>query len=225
MKLNKKKRYLQVSFNNSLLEAQKIIQELPSSDRVLIEVGTPLIIKYGMKALSFLRQYSVYYSSNGVSANRYLVADIKCADLADKEVRLASESGVSAATCLGIAPIETIENFIYQCRNHSLDSVIDMINVENPFLVLQKLRNSPDIVILHRGVDESRVSSEEVPYYQIGKIKGSYDVLVGVAGVDSLADIEKAFFNGADIVILWKAFFNYSKEGIDLINHLLKRIS
>jgi len=153
------------------------------------------------------------------------VADIKCADLADKEVDIAYRAGVSAATCLGLAPIETIDNFIQKCKQFGLDSAIDMINVENPILVLQKLQNPPDIVILHRGVDETKSSNKQIPYYQIKQIKGSYGILVAVAGADSLASVEEAFFNDADIVVLWQKFYRYSSESIDLVKKILARIS
>lgn len=274
MKLEKRKRYLQISFNNNLSEAQKIIQVLPPSDRILIEAGTPLIMRYGVSALIALHRYLTGEPSGGVTSfgntaevsvlaqlffesfnpkftffnqrprikanlpsrqlsssqkqsflGQYLVADIKCADLADKEIDVVSDTGASAATCLGVAPIETIDNFIQKCRQFNLDSIIDMINVEEPLSILGKLQSPPDVVVLHRGVDELAKENKKLPYYQIKKIKGSYDVLVAVAGADTLADAEEAFFNDADIVILWKAFYTYRQEAINLVNQILSKIS
>ena len=268
MKLDKRKKYLQISFNNSLLEAQRIIQDLPISDRILIEAGTPLIMQYGMDALISLRRYltgepptNYSYPNNLTTASllkllllnsldlesfqnktsqtkkpnfsgkqfsssgQYIMADIKCADLADKEIDIAYRAGANAITCLGLAPIETIDNFIQKCRQIGLDSAIDMINVENPLLVLQKLQNPPDIVILHRGVDEIKNSNKQIPYYQIKQIKGIYGILVAVAGVDNLANVEEAFFNNADIVVLWQKFYSYSGESINLVKRVLAKIS
>ncbi len=261
MKLNKKKKYLQISLNNDLFEAQEIIRNLPRSSNILVEAGTPLIMKYGANSLSSLVKrppggeivipvlpsdskemqslVKLFLNSlfdfrpnflSGSSYDEYtnfdyyFVADIKCADLADKEVKLAKEMGASAATCLGIAPIETIDNFIYRCQKLGLDSVVDMINIENPLFILRKLKTPPDMVILHRGVDESRDNSKQIPYYRIKEIKGNYDMLVAVAGVDDLAGLEEAFFNDANIVILWKAFFNYNKKGINLVKNILAKI-
>jgi 3-keto-L-gulonate-6-phosphate decarboxylase len=42
-KLNPKKQYLQVALNSTLEEARKIINDLPISDRIIVEAGTPLI--------------------------------------------------------------------------------------------------------------------------------------------------------------------------------------
>ena len=46
-KLNPKKRYLQVALNGSLEDAYEIISNLPISDRIIVEAGTPLIKRYG----------------------------------------------------------------------------------------------------------------------------------------------------------------------------------
>jgi len=46
-KLNPKKRYLQIALNSTLEEAYRIIPQLPISDRILIEAGTPFIKRYG----------------------------------------------------------------------------------------------------------------------------------------------------------------------------------
>jgi len=53
-----------------------------------------------------------YLAKKGKSSSfePYVVADIKCNDLARKEIAIIS--GVQAATCLGVAPIETIDSFI-----------------------------------------------------------------------------------------------------------------
>ena len=53
-RLSKKQRYLQIAFNSSLEDARAIIAQLPASDRILIEAGTPLIKRYGMDAIRTL---------------------------------------------------------------------------------------------------------------------------------------------------------------------------
>ncbi len=265
MKLEKRKRYLQISFNNTLLEARNIIRKIPFSDQVLIEAGTPLIMKYGMDSLRSLYSYYSYFGipkfikpsinksvfniqlrelswraflkdfqeiqkkrqspaspeENVSILSPYLVADIKCADLSEKELNIVASTHASAATCLGVAPIETIDNFINGCKIRGLDSMIDMIGVENPLLVLNKLTNIPDVVIIHHGVDEIRQGKTNMPYYQIQAIKGNYDVLVAVAG----GDMDDGFFNGADIVISWEPFYSYTQDTAALMKRFLKRVA
>lgn len=216
-KLERKKKYLHIALNSSLEEAREIISVLPASDRILIEAGTPLIKIHGTRAIQKIKLWS--------PLGAYIVADNKCADLANREVRLMAEAGASAATCLGIAPIETINNFIEECKKFNLDSMLDMMNVEDALSVLKKLKKPPTVVILHRGVDETEFSKEkQIPYYQIKQIKGHYNILVAVAGGDTIKEVQRAIFNDADIVVVWKNFYEPSEETASLAESFLKEI-
>ena len=217
MLLQKRKKYLQIALNSNILEAQEIARILPLSERILIEVGTPLIKTYGVDAIRQIR--------NIVTPDTYIVADNKCADLATREVEIMALAGAQAATCLGVAPIETIYSFIQACKDSNIDSMVDMMNVENAITVLKKLKTPPDVVILHRGVDESELSKgKQIPYYQIKQIKGNYDILVSVAGGDTIQEIRSAVFNDADIVVVWKAFYQIDQETADLAADFLQEI-
>jgi bifunctional enzyme Fae/Hps len=217
MLLEKRKKYLHIALNNNLEEARKIISALPSSDRILIEAGTPLIKIYGTNAISEIRNMAPY--------GAYIVADNKCADLAEREVMMMAQAGASAATCLGVAPIETIDSFIDECHKNGIDSMLDMMNVDSALAVLKRLKKLPDVVILHRGVDESEYSEgKQIPYYQIKQIKGNYDVLVAVAGGDSILEVQSAIFNDADIVVVWKSFYAHSNQTALLAETFLKEI-
>ena len=52
--LDPKKRYLQIALNSTLHEAERIIQILPKSDRIIVEAGTPFIKQYGEKGIRAL---------------------------------------------------------------------------------------------------------------------------------------------------------------------------
>lgn len=216
-RLEKRKKYLQIALNSALEEAREIISQLPISDRILIEAGTPLIKIYGTKAISQIKSI--------VPFGTYVVADNKCADLAPREVEMMANAGANAATCLGVAPIETIDSFIEECQKYNIDSIIDMMNVENSLAVLKKLKKLPDVVMLHRGVDESEFSKEkQIPFYQIKQIKGNYNVLVAVAGGDTIKEVQRAIFNDADIVVVWKNFYQSTIETTKLAEEFLKEI-
>ncbi len=216
-RLEKRKKYLHVALNSTLEEAREIISQLPTSDRILIEAGTPLIKMYGIKAVSRIKKMA--------PAGAYIVADNKCADLAAREVEMMANAGANAATCLGVAPIETIDRFIEECQKFNIDSMVDMMNVESALAVLKKLKKLPDVVMLHRGVDETEFSKEkQIPYYQIKQIKGNYNVLVAVAGGDTIREVQRAIFNDADIVVVWKNFYQPSAETAQLAKSFLKEI-
>ena len=217
VRLEKQKKYLHIALNSTLEEAGDIILQLPVSDRILIEAGTPLIKIYGTEAISIIKALAPF--------GTYIVADNKCADLAAREVEMMANAGANASTCLGIAPIETIDSFIEECAKFGIDSMVDMMNVDNAFSVLKKLKKLPDVVMLHRGVDETEFSTEkQIPFYQIKQIKGNYDVLVAVAGGDTIREAQRAVFNDADIVVVWKNFYQSSNDTAKLAELFLQEI-
>ena len=219
MILQRGKKYLQIALNSSLSEAHKIIKCLPVSDRILIEAGTPLIKQYGIEALSRLKSYYRQFPSP------YLAADLKTADLALREVEMAAHCGASAVVCLGNAPVQTIDIFIAQCKKEKIDSMVDMLNVEDPLMVLRQISVPPDIVILHRGVDEENFNKEkDLPFYDIGRIKNQYDVLIAMAGGDDFNEIQRAVLNDVDIVVVWKAFYKSTDETTALAKEFLQEM-
>lgn len=265
MILNKRKRYLQIALNSNLEEAKNIISQLPVSDRILIEAGTPLIKEYGAHAIRRLRgwcQEKMTFSSirenilkphdsffslandilaasgadrhyserRNVSAQNgflspYIVADLKTMDRGDREAELAAKAGASAAICLGEAPVETIDSFIGACKSYGIDSMVDMMNVEYPLAILRKLKIIPDVVIVHRGVDEEKFNKEKmIPLHEIHRIKGAYDILISIAGGDTIREVQRAIFNDADIVVVWKEFYQSTADTANLAKEFLKEI-
>jgi len=156
----------------------------------------------------------------------YIVADLKCMDRGQREARIAAYHRASAATVLGQAPIETIDAFISECEQLGIDAMIDMMNVEFPLQVLQKLEKRPRVVILHRGVDEEHFNPEKkIPFYHIQKIKGTYnDVLISIAGGDTIREVQRAVFNDCDIVVVWKKFYSSTSKTAQLAREFLQEI-
>jgi bifunctional enzyme Fae/Hps len=219
--LNRKTRYLQIALNSTLDEAYSIIRQLPSSERILIEAGTPLIKQYGMGAVVRLREWWQDQLDTD-EINPYIVADLKTMDRGETEATVVRNAGASAAIALGQSPIETLNAFIDSCSKFGLDSMVDMMNVEQPIKVLRKLKKLPDVVILHRGVDEETFNKDKpVPYIQINKIRSSYNTLISIAGGDTIREVQRAIFNDADIVVVWKEFYKSSENTATLASEFL----
>ena len=220
--LNRRTKYLQIAFNRSLDEVKSMISMLPASDKIIIEAGTPLIKQYGKNGISSLKEWW----SEKIQKPGYIVADLKCMDRGSREVEAVAEAGASAATCLGLAPIDTINEFIAQCEKSGIDSMVDMMNVEFPFEILQKLKKLPSVVVLHRGVDENEQNREkQIPLDQIHRIKGTYgNVLISVAGGETKRDVVKTFFNDSDIAVIWRSFYETPKDTTNLAQEFLKLI-
>lgn len=263
-KLDPKKRYLQVALNSTLEEARKIISDLPISDRIIVEAGTPLIKRYGENGIRQIHDWYLAHLSGGLLApipldktsahtplisilntllkgfentpstneiihvnglTPYIVADLKTMDRGETEVEIAARAGASAAIAMGHAPIETLNSFITACEINGLDAMIDMMNVEYPLATLRALKKIPPIIILHRGVDEERDNREkQIPLHEIRRIKGAYDIMISIAGGDTLREVQRSIFNDADIVVVWKSVYQETSETVSLIDGFLKEI-
>lgn len=203
--LDHRKRYLQIAFNRDLYEVRSVLNEIPESDRIIIEAGTPFIKKEGMRGV---RELASLWGG-------YVVADMKIADGAAGEVEMASGAGASAVTAIGSAPIETLDKFIEKCEEHGVDSMIDMIGVSDTLAVLRKLKKAPKVVILHKGRDEESNKGKIIPYKEVNRIKSKFDALISAAGGVDLKEARSAIFNGANIVVVNIVNSNDGWKGID----------
>jgi len=216
LRLDRRKKYLQIALNSTLADAAAIIAVRPPSERIILEIGTPLLKIYGVQAVRQIRIQA---------PDAYLVADNKCADLAEREAEMLAAAGANATTVLGVAPIETIDRFIFACEKNRLDAMVDMMNVADPLAVLKRLKKAPAVVILHRGVDETEFSQEKtLPYYQIKQIKGNFKTLIAIAGGDTIKEVQQAIFNDADIAVIWKSVYKASDQTAALIRAFLRGI-
>lgn len=222
--LNRRKKYLHVALNSTLSEAHDIIRQLPPSDRIILEAGTPIIKEYGVEGIRNIRDWWAWRLS-GTEFEPYIVADMKTMDRGETEVLIAKQGGASAVIALGQAPIETINAFIASCQKLKMDSYVDMMNIDQPAKVLRNLKKLPTVVLLHRGVDEETFNKNKpIPYIHINKVRASYDVMIGIGGGDTIREVQRAAFNGADIVMVWKEFYKSSSDTGVLAEEFLREI-
>ena len=93
--------YLQIALDAPSLEAaKKVLEQLPGSDRIIIEAGTPLIKRYGTRVISDLRQ---------TAKDKFIIADLKTLDVGKVEVDIAYEDTADAVVAAGLAPAETLD--------------------------------------------------------------------------------------------------------------------
>jgi bifunctional enzyme Fae/Hps len=196
--------YLQISLDNPSLEsAKKVIAQLPGSDRIIIEVGTPLIKHYGTRVISDLRQ---------VAKDSFMVADLKTLDVGKVEADIAYEDTADAVVAAGLAPPETLDAFVHEAKRLGIYAVIDMLNVEDVLEKLRSLKDFPDIVILHRGIDQE--SGRTCGLERIKMIRQAFPnkkFLIAVAGGIVPETAKEALEQGADILIVGR-YVTQSKD-------------
>ncbi len=196
--------YLQISLDAPELErAKKVISQLPGSDRIIIEVGTPLIKRYGTKVINELRE---------VTKDMFFVADLKTLDVGKVEVDLAYDETADAVVAAGLAPAETLDSFIHEAKRLATYAVVDMLNVDDPLKKLKSLKEFPDIVVLHRGIDQEtgRTHGMEI----IPEIRQTFKdkkFLIAVAGGIVPETAKDALQKGADIIIVGR-YITQSKD-------------
>lgn len=187
--------YLQISLDVPDLErTKKIIAQIPKSDRIILEVGTPLIKRYGTKVISDLRE---------IAKDVFFVADLKTLDVGKVEADLAFEETADAVVAAGLAPAETLDAFNSEAKRLGIYAVVDMMNVEDPLKKLKSIKEFPDVVILHRGIDQETGRShglEIIP--EMRKTFKDKKFLIAVAGGIVPETAKEALAKGADIIIV-----------------------
>ena len=197
--------YLQIAFDIPSVErTKKIISQLPKSDRIILEVGTPLLKKYGVKVIRDLRE---------VARDVFIVADLKTLDVGKVEADLAFEETADAVVASGLAAPETLDKFIYEAKRLGIYAVVDTMNVEDPVGKLQLVKSFPDIVILHRAIDiEKRTGKTR--WDLIKEMRQTFKherFLVAVAGGITPETAPEALAKGADILIAGR-YITQSKD-------------
>ncbi|HLN88755.1 MAG TPA: bifunctional 5,6,7,8-tetrahydromethanopterin hydro-lyase/3-hexulose-6-phosphate synthase [Candidatus Binatia bacterium] len=196
--------YLQIALDAPSLEgAKKVIAALPGSDRIILEVGTPLIKRYGTRAIGELRQ---------TAKDKFVIADLKTLDVGKVEVDIAYEDTADAVVAAGLAPPETLDATVHEARRLGIYAVIDMLNVEDVMGKLKSLKDLPDIVILHRGIDQE--SGRTCGLERIKLIRQAFPnkkYLIAVAGGIVPETAKEALELGADILIVGR-YVTQSKD-------------
>ena len=187
--------YVQIALDVPSLERTKrIISEMPQSDRIILEVGTPLLKKYGVKIIRELRE---------LARDVFIVADLKTLDVGKVEVDLAFEETADAVVASGLAAAETLDKFIYEAKRLGIYASVDTMNVEDPIKKFQSLKEFPDIMILHRAIDVEKTGKPR--WALIREIKEAFKekkFLVAVAGGITPETAPEALASGADIIIV-----------------------
>jgi bifunctional enzyme Fae/Hps len=188
--------YLQVAIDIPDIEAVKnIVKQIPHSDHLIFEAGTPLIKRYGVSVVQSIRE---------ARPNAFIVADLKTLDTGILEARMVADATADAVVISGLAPISTIEKAIKEAKKTGIYAVIDMLNVENPLEVVSKLSVKPDVVELHRAIDiENKAKHAWGNIRAIKKL--SERMLVAVAGGIRVDTVREALESGADIIVVGRA--------------------
>lgn len=197
--------YLQIALDQpTFAHHEKILKNIPKSDRIILEAGTPLVKKEGIDVVKKIRE---------IAPDSFIVADLKTLDVGKLEVDFAFDATADAAVVSGLASNESIDKFILEAQRVGMYAVIDMMEVADPTVRLQQLKEIPDIVILHKGIDTEATKVDpkqrwaSIPgikelYKDQKMVSGRSKVLIAVAGGIEPDTAKFALDMGADILII-----------------------
>ncbi len=204
--------YVQVALDAPNIEKQiKVVKQLPKSDRIIIEIGTPLLKKYGVESIKQIRE---------VAREKFIVADLKTLDVGKLEVDFAFDATADAVVASGLAATASLDKFILEAQRMGIHAFVDTMEVQNPIEKLKSLKQTPDVVILHRAIDVEQSAAGDIShdaaqkarwglvpkikelYKDQKKASGKDRVLVAVAGGIEPRTATYALEQGADILIV-----------------------
>lgn len=218
--------YVQVALDAPSIEHQiKVVKALPKSDRIILEIGTPFLKKYGVESIKKIRE---------IASDKFIVADLKTLDVGKLEVDFAFDATADAVVASGLAAPASIDKFLLEAKRLGIHGIVDTMELDDPVVKLKKLKQIPDVVILHRAIDVESVNAgtddaqrqkwQNIPkikeYYKDQKLASGRDrVLVAVAGGIDDITAKYALEMGADILIVGR-FIASAKD----IKNAMRRI-
>jgi len=222
--------YIQVALDHPSIEHQvRVVKQLPKSDRIILEAGTPFLKKYGVEAIKQIRE---------LAKDIFIVADLKTLDVGKLEVDFAFDASADAVVASGLASTSSIDKFLLEAQRLGIYGFIDTMELDDPIEKLKKLKQTPDVVILHRAIDAEAAASgtnaaQKVAWQNISKIKELYAdkklvsgrdrVLVAVAGGIDNRTAKYAIEMGADILIVGR-YITSSKDIKNSMRNLLNTL-
>lgn len=125
-----------------------------------IEVGTPLLCKYGVSAIEAVR---------ATVGDAVVVADFKIMDRGELEARLAIDAGADGVIVQAAATIETVEAVCRTAERCGAFTMVDCINIADVSAVAKEFHGLPlSHLIIHKSKDKQDskgpISAGEVPY-------------------------------------------------------------
>lgn len=136
---------LQLALDSSNSQESKRIFEKVSDLVDIVEVGTPLIMKEGVKVVTEIKD---------AHPQLEVLADLKIMDAGDIEARIGFEAGADIVTVLGTAHDVTIHRAVGEARTLGKQVMIDLIAVSDVRGRIDQLEAiAPDYCCVHTAFD------------------------------------------------------------------------
>ena len=137
---------LQIALDDITLERAIDIVEQAKDYVDIIEVGTPMVIEYGMHAVRTLKKHF---------PDKEILADLKIMDAGYYEAAEALKAGADYITVLGVTDDLTVKACVDAANEYHGQAVVDMICVSDLERRIQTMEElGAHFVSVHVGVDQ-----------------------------------------------------------------------
>ncbi len=169
------------------LDTPDLAHELELAGKVaaqvdLIEAGTPLLIREGIRAVRELRRRH---------RGRPIVADIKVIDAGEPIAELAFAAGATVVTVLGCAADEVIERVVRSAKRYDGQVMADSLSLSNVPERARQLRDLgvDSLCINRRGFKRIKGLNREERLSQLAELIEQIDLPVYLAGGIDVAEL------------------------------------
>lgn len=184
---------LQLALDDLSLEEALELTEEVNEFIDIIEIGTPMIIEYGVKPIEIMKKRFPQLE---------ILADLKIMDAGYYEAEEALKVGADYITVLGVTDNLTIQGCVDAAKDYHGKVVVDMICVDNLKERIRKVEElGVDIVSVHTGVDQQAMGRTPLDDLKIMK-EAVRKAKISVAGGISTDTIEKYKALSPEIIIV-----------------------
>lgn len=163
---------LQLALDGDLTSAFAVLEKAREYVEI-IEIGTPLVIREGMRAARLIR---------AAYPDLLLLADLKIMDAGEAEASIAFEAGADIVTVLGLSGDETIHGALASAGRRNAQVMVDMMGVADPLARADQLISlGCDLLCLHTAHDQQ--AKRGSPWRQLAQLRAAYPALsLAIAG-------------------------------------------
>ena len=184
---------LQLALDDISLEnALSLLQDL-QDDIDIVEVGTPFMIQYGMKAVREIRK---------AFPELYILCDGKIMDAGAYEAEEMLQAGADCITVLAVTDDSTIRACVKTAEKYYADVMADMLCVQDLASRAKELEQlGVDIIAVHTGVDQQ--AQGRTPLMDLKELKHAVSsARLAVAGGIKLDTVDAYLSLDPDIIIV-----------------------
>ena len=164
---------IQIALDDISMEAALQLMHDVAEYVDIIEIGTPLLLAYGMQAVRTMKS---------CFPDKEILCDAKIMDGGMVEANLAFEAGADYVTVLGVTDQATVKAVADSARAHGKTAVVDLMCVADFEAKIPKFADmGVGVAAIHVGVDQQQ--SGRTPWRDLKRIKMiKSDIKIGVAG-------------------------------------------